>query len=134
MANLKDIRQRKPVKITLLDGVERTVKFTLNAMAEIEDRYGSVEKGFYELEENNSIKALRCILWAGFIEDEPEITERQVGSLIDIAYMDELMELLGQAFEQDMPDQNNPQTLPAGNIPPVEHADGSTSEDGNPNF
>ena len=34
MANVKDVKS-KAVKITLTDGVERTIKFTLNAMAEI---------------------------------------------------------------------------------------------------
>lgn len=112
MANLKDVKS-KAVKITLLDGVERTIKLTLNAMAELEDRYGSVEKAFNELEEKNSVKALRCILWAGFLEDEPEITEKQVGSLIDIAYMNELMETLGKALEQDMPPVTDPAALAA---------------------
>jgi len=116
MANLKDVKS-KAVKITLLDGVERSVKFTLNAMAELEDRYGSVNEAFRKLEEENSVKALRCVLWAGFLEDEPEITERQVGSLIDLAYMDELMQTLGQAFERDMPDAPTQPVLVEENQP-----------------
>jgi len=101
MANLKDVKS-KAVKITLLDGVERTVKLTLNAMAELEERYGSIEKAFAELDKG-SMKALRCVLWAAFVEDDPEITERQVGSLIDVQYMQTLMEKLGEAFTNDMP-------------------------------
>jgi len=102
MANVKEVR-RKAIKITLLDGIERTVKFTLNAMAELEERYGTVEKAFEELEAN-SVKALRAVLWAGFIEDDPDLTERQVGSLIDITYMSDLMESLNEAFSNDMPE------------------------------
>ena len=102
MANVKDVKP-KAVKITLTDGVERTIKFTLNAMAELEDRYGSVEEAFKQLD-NNSIKAVRCILWAGLIHEDPDLTEQQVGNLIDIQYMQELMASLGEAFDADMPE------------------------------
>ena len=101
MANVKDVKP-KAVKITLTDGVERTIKFTLNAMAELEDRYGSVEEAFKQLD-NNSIKAVRCILWAGLIHEDPDLTEQQVGNLIDIQYMQELMASLNDAFDSDMP-------------------------------
>ena len=102
MANVKDVKS-KAVKITLTDGVERTIKFTLNAMAELEDRYGSVEEAFKQLD-NNSIKAVRCILWAGLIHEDPDLTEQQVGNLIDIQYMQGLMASLGDAFDADMPE------------------------------
>ena len=102
MANVKDVKS-KAVKITLNDGVERTIKFTLNALAELEDRYGSVDEAFKQLD-NNSIKAVRCILWAGLIHEDPDLTEQQVGNLIDIQYMQELMASLGEAFDADMPE------------------------------
>lgn len=101
MSNVKDVKS-KDIKITLNDGVERTIKFTLNALAELEDRYGSVDEAFKQLD-NNSIKAVRCILWAGLIHEDPELTEQQVGNLIDIQYMQELMTSLNDAFDSDMP-------------------------------
>ncbi len=107
MSNVKDIKS-KDIKITLNDGVERTIKFTLNALAELEDRYGSVDEAFKQLD-NNSIKAVRCILWAGLIHEDPDLTEQQVGNLIDIQYMQELMASLGEAFDADMPE---PEKLP----------------------
>lgn len=102
MAKLSEAKI-KNAKITLTDGVERELRFTLNAMAELEDRYGSVEKAFEALEEN-SIKALRLILWAGLMSDDPDLTEKQVGDLIDLGSMSELMESLGEAFNTNMPD------------------------------
>ena len=117
MANVKDVKS-KAVKITLTDGVERTIKFTLNAMAELEDRYGSVEEAFKQLD-NNSIKAVRCILWAGLIHEDPELTEQQVGNLIDIQYMQELMASLGEAFDADMPE---PEKLPETAEPKLDGA------------
>lgn len=101
MSNVKDVKS-KDIKITLNDGVERTIKFTLNALAELEDRYGSVDEAFKQLD-NNSIKAVRCVLWAGLIHEDPELTEQQVGNLIDTQYMQELMASLNDAFDSDMP-------------------------------
>ena len=117
MANVKDVKS-KAIKITLTDGVERTIKFTLNAMAELEDRYGSVEEAFKQLD-NNSIKAVRCILWAGLIHEDPDLTEQQVGNLIDIQYMQELMTSLGEAFDADMPE---PEKLPENAEPKLDGA------------
>lgn len=117
MANVKDVKS-KAVKITLTDGVERTIKFTLNAMAELEDRYGSVDEAFKQLD-NNSIKAVRCILWAGLIHEDPDLTEQQVGNLIDIQYMQELMASLGEAFDADMPE---PEKLPEAAEPKLDGA------------
>ena len=65
MSNLREVKP-KVKTITLSDGVEREIRFTLNAMAELEDRYGSVQAAFEALD-NNSIKAVRCILWAGLM-------------------------------------------------------------------
>lgn len=108
MANLNEVKHKK-VMITLNDGVEREVKFTLNAMAELEDKFGSVQAAFDKLEKENSMKALRTILWAGFIHKEPNLTEQQVGNLIDLAYMQELMASLSSAFGDSMPAE---QSLP----------------------
>lgn len=101
MSSIKDVKSNI-TKIKLLDGVERTIKFDLNAMAELEDKYGSVDAAF-EMLDKNSIKALRFILWAGLVHEDESLTERQVGSLIDMKYMQELMETLGGAFEADLP-------------------------------
>lgn len=117
MSNVKDVKS-KDIKVTLNDGVERTIKFTLNALAELEDRYGSVDEAFKQLD-NNSIKAVRCILWAGLIHEDPELTEQQVGNLIDIQYMQELMASLGEAFDADMPE---PEKLPDTTEPTLDGA------------
>lgn len=113
MANVKDVKS-DPIKITLTDGVERELRFTLNAMAELEDKYGSVEAAFTALE-GNSIKALRFILWVGLVSNDPTITEQQVGDLIDLQYMKELMDSLGDAFGSDLPKEEA--------TPQVEEAD-----------
>lgn len=102
MSNVRDAKPRVKT-ITLNDGVEREVRFTLNAMAELEERYGSVDAAFKALDAG-SIKAARCVLWAGLMDAQPDLTEQQVGSLIDIQLMHELMEDISSALAEDMPD------------------------------
>lgn len=105
MSNLNKVRS-KGTPITLNDGVERELKFTLNALAEMEDRYGSVDDAFKALDKG-SIKAVRFVLWAGLIHADETLTERQVGNLIDTQCMADIMEQLNTAFKEDMPDKGN---------------------------
>lgn len=105
MANLKDVRN-KIVHITLSDGIERELKFTLNAMAELEDRYGSVDAALKAVEAN-SMKALRCLLWVGLMHSEDGLTEQQVGALIEVQHMDAISKVITEAFGNDMPDKED---------------------------
>ncbi len=102
MAYVADVKNRV-VKITLNDGKERTIRFTLNALAELEDKFGSVQAAFDKLEKEKSMKALRTILWAGLLHENPDITEQEVGNLIDLGYMAQLMESIGTALDNDLP-------------------------------
>lgn len=101
MSNVRDMKS-KDVKITLNDGVERTLKYDLNALAEMEDKYGSVDAAFAALD-TNSIKAVRFVLWAGLVHEDAGLTEQKVGSLIDLRYLNDLMGTLGEAFKEDLP-------------------------------
>ena len=103
MSNLRDVKSKK-TSITLSDGVERELKFTLNALAEMEDRYGSVDAAFKALEAN-SIKAVRLVLWAGLLHTEEGLTEQQVGNLIDVQCMENIMSSIGTAMKNDMPEE-----------------------------
>lgn len=106
MSNLREAKPRVKT-ITLKDGVEREIRFTLNAMAEMEDKYGSVDAAFKKLDEG-SIKAARFIMWAGLLHYEDEsLTEKRVGNLIDIDLLTEIMESVGGALGEDMPQKDN---------------------------
>lgn len=98
--------KRKDTSITLSDGVERHLKFDLNALAEIEDKFGTVDAGFEELDKG-SIKAVRFILWAGLVHEDESLTEQRVGSLIDIQYLQSIMQSMGDAMQKDMPESAN---------------------------
>lgn len=105
MSNLRDVKPRVKT-ITLNDGVERELRFTLNAMAEMEDKYGSVDAAFEKLNEG-SIKAARFILWAGLLHYEDEnLTEKRVGNLIDLQSMQAIMKSMSEAMSEDMPQQD----------------------------
>lgn len=111
MSNVRDAKPRVKT-ITLKDGVEREIRFTLNAMAEMEDKYGTVDAAFKKLDEG-SIKAARFILWAGLLHLEDEsLTEQRVGNLIDLDLLNEIMDTMSAAVGEDMPQQSDEATLP----------------------
>lgn len=100
MSNLREVKP-KVKTITLTDGVEREIRYTLNAMAEMEDKFGSVQAAFEALDKG-SMKAIRFILWAGLMHNEEDpLTEQQVGNLIDINYLTKLNEAMADALSDD---------------------------------
>ena len=102
MANIIAVKQ--PVRtIDLGDGVERKASLTLNALAELELKYGSVEEAFNKVS-NNSIAAIRFLLWLVLVpEGDEDLTEKQVGALINLDNLNDIMECLMSIFEESMP-------------------------------
>jgi hypothetical protein len=126
--NIKDVKS-KTVPLILMDGKERHLRFTLNALAELEDKYGSVEAAFNKVEKENSVSALRYVLWAGLMWEDDELTEKQVGNLIDLNYMQEMITTLGVALDGDMPVDPQAKALAAQSVPLAD----KVNSDGNPN-
>lgn len=90
-------------KITLKDGEEYTLEFTLNALVEIEELFGSISE-VYKIFEDFNLKKLRGLLYAGLVEHHPEMTERKVGSLLDMSDLTNVVETLSKAFSKAFPD------------------------------
>ena len=126
--NIKDVKS-KTVQLILMDGKERHLRFTLNALAELEDKYGSVEAAFNKVEKENSVSALRYVLWAGLMWEDDELTDKQVGNLIDLNYMQEMITTLGVALDGDMPVDPQAKILAAQSVPLAD----KVNSDGNPN-
>jgi hypothetical protein len=115
MSNVQALKV--PQKTLNIGGRERSIKFDLNAFAEIEVRYGSVEKAFIAFEKGE-IKAVRTLLWAGLIHDEavldPEtgdlvkynITPFQVGSWLDLDKLDQITSQVMDAMGDSVPAEN----------------------------
>jgi len=106
--NISQIKS-KTVPIVLQDGKERHLRFTLNALALLEEKYGSVDKAFEIVQSGSSIIALRYLLWAGLSWEDDALTEEKVGDLIDIAYMGEMIDKLGNAMTDSMPTEEQVQ-------------------------
>lgn len=65
----------KPDKVWItLNCQQREIKYDLNAYAELEKRYGSVESALGTLQ-TGSVAGLRVLLWAGIIHNEAVIDE-----------------------------------------------------------
>ena len=102
---MSDVQAVRPAKhtIDLGDGVEREVSFSLNAMADLEERYGSIDAAFEQVQ-NNKISAIRYLLWVLLNNDaNEEITERQVGALINLQNLEDLISTVMDYMEESMP-------------------------------
>jgi hypothetical protein len=116
MSNVAAIRNFQPTTMELGDKT-RILQFDMNAYAELENRYGSIEKAMDQLQKGG-MKDIRMILWVGLIHEEavvdPEtgepikynITPYQVGGWIKNAGMlTEASTKLAEAMNQGMPEQ-----------------------------
>ena len=83
-------------KITLLDGVERVLRFDLNAIADIGEKLDiTVRLGHLRedlLEVPLPLSAFRVFLWAGLQHDEEQaLEEKEVGKLVDMENLPEVL-------------------------------------------
>lgn len=100
---VKDVKVKKiPVQLDK----ERHLVFDLNAFCEIEDKFGSITEAFKSLE-NVSMKALRTLLWAGLVHEDENLTEKEVGKLIDLSNISELANAVAEAMNAAMPQPKN---------------------------
>lgn len=120
MSNIKDVR---PQRVFMeLGGKSREIKFDLNAFAELETKFGSVEQAMAILQQG-SIKGIRTILWVGLIHEEAildektgepigyNITPHQVGSWIDSSMLKLAIEQLTTALVGSLPEEEKQEIL-----------------------
>jgi hypothetical protein len=86
-------KQRGEVKISL--DRERTLKFTLNTLVDVEERLGH---SLSELGDKISIKTMRTLLHAGLKHEDKELTEEAVGELISLDNIGEVQKALTAAL------------------------------------
>lgn len=75
---------------------KRTIRFTMNAMAELEDKLGLSLEDMGNVQ--MTIKNVRTILWAGLIHEDPDLTEEEVGNMVDMGNMEYVQEKVALAF------------------------------------
>ncbi|WDU84207.1 hypothetical protein [Caloramator sp. Dgby_cultured_2] len=81
---------------------ERHLKFDLNAFAELEELYGDFQTAMDAMSKG-SIKAIRAMLWAGLIHEDEKLTIKQVGSMIDMTNINEIVSAISKAISEAMP-------------------------------
>ena len=91
-------KQKNEVSITL--DKKRTIRFTLNALAEIEDALGVPLSKLSEVE--LGVKTVRTMLWAGLLHEDETLTERQVGNWVDFENLEEVQTKVTEAFSMAM--------------------------------
>lgn len=87
-------KQRGFVKVTL--DKERNLRYTMNALAEIEDQLGVPLAELQTVQ--MTMKNIRVILWAGLIHEDKELTQEDVGDFVDLENMQEVQERVAEAF------------------------------------
>lgn len=88
-------KQRGYVEIKL-DKLRR-LRYTMNALAEIENKLGMPVS---ELDSAKlGVKEVRTILWAGLIHEDKDLTEEQVGDMVDLDNFEEVQKKIAEAFE-----------------------------------
>lgn len=118
MSNVREIRI-KPIHVVL--DKPRTIVFDLNSFAELEDQFGSVQAVLDQMS-SGSVKALRLLLWAGLMHEDPNLTPKDAGKLIQFGDVAVLTDIINAALDAAQPkDQQdlatlNP-TLPKGAEP-----------------
>jgi len=103
MSNVTSIK-RKDVTVVLSDGKERPMKFTLNSMAILEEKYGTVDEAFKQLEAGK-ITAVRDVLYSAMLDDFN--SAKEVGSLINIEDIDKISDALNSTISTDMPSDDD---------------------------
>lgn len=117
MSNAKDIKINKfPITI---NGKDRNLVFDMNAFIEIEDQYGDIDKCM-EAVEKGSIKALRLLLWAGLIHDDPTLTPQAVGQMIDMGGIQEMSQIIFAGMMPNMPQPTTPVENKALNVEAID--------------
>lgn len=100
MSNLADIRQKKtPIK---LGKQTLHLHYNLNAFAELEEAYGSVDGAMQALSDG-SVKAILNVLRAGLLHENEELTLKEVGKLFDLSQIKQVGELINTAITEAVP-------------------------------
>ena len=120
MSKVKDVKKSLQVGQLPFEmgGKQRSIQFDLNAFAELEARYGSVNEAMNVLRAGG-MKGMRTMLWAGLIHEEVNldpvtgepisynITPFQVGSWIKPQMLGDLSRVLTESIGIALPDVKN---------------------------
>ncbi|MHB8171210.1 MAG: hypothetical protein ACYDG6_06675 [Thermincolia bacterium] len=93
----------KPATVRLdLGDKQRTLRFDLNALILLEEKFGDIT--FLPLDGKNiKLSAVRTLLWVGLVHEDESLTEKEVGSWIDLNNMHQITLKVMEAYKTCMP-------------------------------
>lgn len=92
-----------------LGGKERRIIFDLNALCDLEEKYGDIYGVLDNLGKSPKMRDIRYLLFIGLKQDDESLTEKEVGQLITLKNMNEVVDSIGKALGDSMPDTDNAQ-------------------------
>lgn len=99
-----DLKAAAPAKLTI-GGKEYEITMDFNVLCEMEERYGSMDKAGEALS-SGRMKDVRFILYAILSQSDESLTEKQVGHMLTMQNMQEVMNALGKAMKASVPESN----------------------------
>lgn len=94
-------KELRPSRVVVsLGGEDRELLYDLNALVELEAHFGGLQ-GILNIESN--LANIRFMLWAGLIHAAPDLTEREVGAMVDTRRLNEYAEAVAQALQNALP-------------------------------
>ncbi len=106
--------REKAVPVTLSDGVERHLLLDYNALAEIMDLLKIEITNLQDaMTGPGSLKAIRAILWAGFLHEDDKLTPQAVGALIDPLKISDLATAITKALDNSFHADGEPKNAAA---------------------
>jgi hypothetical protein len=105
LSNLKEIKVKE---VGLILDKERHLRYDMNALAIIQDKYGDIMAALDKMMGKKlDVRALTTLLWAGLIHEDKELAEEYVGSLIPLGGLQNIQELLLDALGASLPETKN---------------------------
>lgn len=101
MTKTGKVMKDEGVKITL--DRERTLKFDLNALCILQDKFDNLEQAFVGIGDRD-FKTIRTLVYAVLAHEEDEsFSEKDAGSLVTMQNIAQVAEALGEALSASMP-------------------------------
>ncbi|MEX3621862.1 hypothetical protein [Viridibacillus arvi] len=107
-ATKAEIMKDEGKKLILADGNEHEIKFDLNSLCALQEKFG--DKIIEELSgmDTMDFKKIRTILHATL--EHEGLTEKEAGSLINMKNINSVVEVLSEAMNNAMPETEETQT------------------------
>lgn len=106
----KDTRPGSAGATVDLGGRVRRLRYTFNALIELEDRlgvslFGVNGGGLGDALRSLTAKKARTLVWAALLHEEPELTEQEVGDWITMTNLPDVSNAVAAALAEAMPVQ-----------------------------